>query len=173
MEEREKEKEREKDKEREKNQTVGDNTNHKSGFYQDTLYLLYAYKSFFPSGGINDLHSTYASLEEAFIRLMSLKEHPYNIQLVERDTLICVSSFSEAYKDYLSIINNSKFELLINKFQSMREEIDEILDKLRDIDENRDESENTKEDRKDSTCIEFEPGRPNLNEDGYSGRKDD
>lgn len=100
-----------------------------------TKYLLFVYKSFFPGGGINDLNSTWDESEKAFAHLIKLTEHPYSIHLVERDNLVLVKLFFDCYQDYLSIINNSKFEPNYNKFVTAKEDIDKLSDRLRELDE--------------------------------------
>ena len=71
---------------------------------------------------------------------MNKDNHTYNIQLVNRVSLVSVGMFSDYYRYYLSIIDNSKFELKCNRFTAVKKEIDKILETLREFDLKEDNS---------------------------------
>lgn len=107
-----------------------DDTKLEGGFYRDTKYLLFVFKKYFPGGGISDLRATYNILSEAFLYLTKLEDHPYNVQLVDRNTLVSLGFFHELYTDYVSVLNNSKFELPAKRFNLIKTELDRIIDEL-------------------------------------------
>lgn len=113
-----------------KDNTLRDDTQLPGGFYRDTRYLLFVFKKYFPGGGISDLRATFNDLREAFLKVTELEDHPYNIQLVDRNTLISLGFFKELYEDYIRVLNNSKFELPAKRFNLIRVELDRILDEL-------------------------------------------
>lgn len=91
-------------------------------------YLLFAYKSLNPGGGLHDLRATFESKRDAFLYLIGMKNHPYCVHLVDieslelRDDIDFYGYYQEWYSHYYirKEQDDSKFETKI--IEEFREE---------------------------------------------------